>query len=86
MLSSYVVPFVRVSFGARSFIIANPVINQSINQSILNSLPPALRMCTFLDTFHRHFQSRYFQKTSQSLQHLPSCASDSASADHYACL
>jgi len=51
-------PFVRTSFGARSF---------------CNSLPPSLRTCTSLDggvgryrTFHRHFMAHYCQQAFQS--------------------
>ena len=39
-------PFVRTSFGARSFSVAAP--------KIWNSLPPSLRTCTSPDTFRRH--------------------------------
>jgi len=39
-------PFVRTSFGARSFSVAAPI--------IWNSLPPSLRTCTSPDTFRRH--------------------------------
>jgi len=41
-------PFVRTSFGSRSFSVAAP--------KIWNTLPPALRMCTSHDTFrHRQY-------------------------------
>jgi len=68
------VPFVRTSFGARSFSVAAPI--------IWNSLPPALRMCTSPNIFRCHLKTHYFQQAFQSTQRLPSCTSDSASADH----
>jgi len=38
-----------------------------------------------LDTFRRHLNTQYcFQQAFQSALRLPSCASDSASADHCA--
>ena len=69
-------PFVRTSFGARSFSVAAP--------KIWNSLPPALRMCTSHDTFHRQLKTHYFQQAFQPTSCLSSCASDSALADHCA--
>ena len=50
-------PFVRTSFGARSFSVAAP--------KIWNSLPPALRMCTSHDTFRHQLKTRYFQQAFQ---------------------
>ena len=46
-------PFVRTSFGARSFSVAAP--------KIWNSLPPSLRTCTSPDTFRRHLKTHYCQ-------------------------
>ena len=46
-------PFVRTSFGSRSFSVAAPKIS--------NSLPPALRMCTSHDTFRHQLKTHYFQ-------------------------
>ena len=42
-------PFVRTSFGYRSFSVAGP--------KIWNSLPPALRMCTNHDTFRHQLKT-----------------------------
>ena len=50
-------PFVRTSFGARSFSVAAP--------KIWNSLPPALRMCTSHDTFRHQLKTHYFQQAFQ---------------------
>ena len=52
------VPFVRTSFGARSFSVAAP--------KIQNSLPPALRMDTSLNTLCRHLKTHYLQQAFQS--------------------
>jgi len=49
-------PFVRTSFGSRSFSVAAT--------KIWNSLPPALRMCTSHDTFHQ-LKTHYFQQAFQ---------------------
>ena len=46
-------PFVRTSFGSRSFSVAAP--------KIWNSLPPALRMCTSHATFSHQLKTHYFQ-------------------------
>jgi len=46
-------PFVRTSFGSRSFSVAAP--------EIWNSLPPAIRMCTSHDTFRHQLKTHYFQ-------------------------
>ena len=51
-------PFVRTSFGARSFSVAAP--------KIRNSLPPPLRTCTSPDTFRRHLKTHYCQQAFQS--------------------
>ena len=51
-------PFVRTSFGARSFSVAAP--------KIWNSLPPSLRSCTSPDTFRRHLKTHTCQQTFQS--------------------
>ena len=51
-------PFVRTSFGARSFSVAAP--------KIWNSLPPSLRTCTSPDTFRRHPKTHYCQQAFQS--------------------
>ena len=48
------------------------------------SLSPAVRGCTGADTFRRHLKTHFFQQASQSAWRLPSCDSDSASADHCA--
>ena len=44
-------PFVRTSFGSRSFSVAAP--------KIWNSLPLSLRTCTRTDTFRRHLKTHY---------------------------
>ena len=44
-------PFIRTSFGSRSFSVAAP--------KIWNSLPPALRMCTSHDTFRHQLKTHY---------------------------
>ena len=69
-------PFVRTSFGSRSFSVAAP--------KIWNSLPPGLRMCTSHDTFRHQLKTHYFQQAFQPTYCLFSCASDSALADHCA--
>ena len=74
-------PFVRTSFGARSFSVAAP--------KIWNSLPLSLRirsylLCTSHDTFRLHLKTHYCQQAFQSTQPLLSCASRSAFADHCA--
>ena len=46
-------PFVRTSFGARSFSVAVP--------KIWHSLPLSLRTCTSPDTFRRHLKTHYCQ-------------------------
>jgi len=51
-------PFVRTSFGARSFSVAA--------LKIWNSLPPSLRTCTSPDTFRRHLKTHYCQQAFQS--------------------
>jgi len=51
-------PFVRTSFGARSFSVAAP--------KIWNSLPPSLRTCTSPDTLRRHFKTHYCLQAFQS--------------------
>ena len=58
-------PFVRTSFGSRSFSVAA--------HKIWNSLPLSLRTCTSPDTFRRHLKTHYCQQA-----FLSSCASDSA--------
>jgi len=50
-------PFVRTSFGSRSFSVAAP--------KIWNPLPPALRMCTSHDTFRHQLKTHYFQQAFQ---------------------
>jgi len=46
-------PFVRVSFGARSFsVVARRIWNGTL-------FPPDLRMCTSRDTFCRHYETHY---------------------------
>jgi len=52
-------PFVRTSFGSRSFSVADP--------KIWNSLPQALRMCTSHDTFRHQLKTHYFQQAFQPL-------------------
>ena len=47
-------PFVRTSFGSRSFSVTAP--------KIWNSLPPSLRTCTSFDTFRRHLKTHYCQQ------------------------
>jgi len=47
-------PFVRTSFGSRSFSVAAP--------KIWNSLPPALRMCISHDTYRHQLKTHYFQQ------------------------
>ena len=47
-------PFVRTSFGSRSFRVAAP--------KIWNSLPLFLRTCTRPDTFCRHLKTHYCQQ------------------------
>jgi len=51
------IPFVGISFGTCHFRVAAP--------TICNSLPPALWMCTSLDTFHCHLKTHYFQQALQ---------------------
>ena len=51
-------PLVRTSFGARSFSITTP--------QIQNSLPLSLRTCTSPDTFRRHLKTHYCQQAFQS--------------------
>ena len=51
-------PFVRTSFGARSFSVVAP--------KIWNFLPLSLRTCTSPDTFRRHLKSHYCQQAFQS--------------------
>ena len=51
-------PFVRTSFGARSFSVAAP--------KIWNSLPLSLRTCTSPDTFRRHLKTHYCQQAFHS--------------------
>ena len=51
-------PFVRTSFGARSFSVADP--------KIWNFLPLSLRTCTSPDTFRRHLKTHYCQRAFQS--------------------
>jgi len=51
-------PFVRTSFGSRSFSVAAP--------KIWNSLPLSLRTCTSPDTFRRHLKTHYCQQACQS--------------------
>ena len=51
-------PFVRTSFGSRSFSVAA--------HKIWNSLPPSLRTCTSPDTFRRHLKTHYCQQAFQS--------------------
>ena len=48
------IPFVSTSFGARSFSVAAP--------TVWNFLPPAVRLITSPDTFHRHLKTYYFQQ------------------------
>ena len=50
-------PFVRTSFGSRSFSVATP--------KIWNSLHPALRMCTSHDTFRHQLMTHYFHQAFQ---------------------
>jgi len=57
------VPFLRTSFGARSFSITAP--------KIWNSLPPACQICNSTDTLHRHLKTHYFQ------QEIPICLAPS---------
>jgi len=63
-------PFVRTSFGSRSFSVAAP--------KFWNSLPLSLRTCTCLDTFRRHLKTHYCQQAFQSTYPLSACASGSA--------
>jgi len=58
------VPFVRTSFGARSFSVAAA--------KIWNSLPPSLHTCTSPDTFRRHLKTHYCQQALQSTSPLSS--------------
>ena len=51
-------PFVRTSFGSRSFSVAAP--------KIWNSLPLSLRICTSHDTFRRHLKTHYCQQAFHS--------------------
>jgi len=51
-------PFVRTSFGARSFRVADP--------KIWNSRPRSLRTCTSPDTFRSHLKTHYCQQAFQS--------------------
>ena len=51
-------PFVRTSFGARSFSVAAP--------KIWNSVPLSLRTCTSPDTFRRHLKTHYCQQAFHS--------------------
>ena len=51
-------PFVRTSFGSRSFSAAAP--------KIWNFLPLSLRTCTSPDTFRRHLKTHYCQQAFQS--------------------
>ena len=51
-------PFVRTSFGARSFSVAAP--------KIWNSRPLSLRICTSPDTFRRHLKTHYCQQAFQA--------------------
>ena len=52
-------PFVRTSFGSRSFSVAAP--------KIWNSLPLSLRTCTSPDTFRRHLKTHYCQRAFLSI-------------------
>jgi len=52
------VPFVRTSFGSRSFSVTAP--------KIWNSLPPSLHTCTSPDTFRRHLKTHHCQQAFQS--------------------
>ena len=51
-------PFVRKSFGSRSFSVAAP--------KIWNYLPVSLRTCTSPDTFRRHLKTHYCQQAFHS--------------------
>jgi len=44
-----------------------------VSSKIWNSIPPVLRMCTGLVSFHHHletFKSHYFQRAFQPIVHL----------------
>jgi len=70
------IPYVRTSFGARSFNVAAP--------AIWNSLPSALYMCTSPHIFCHHLKGPLFPAGIPTHLSPSSCTSYSASADRCA--